>query len=218
MKMNIDEELRLTVIDALRANMMIDASEIGVAVEQHVATLTGKVGGYYQKQAAEKTTRRVSGIRGVAEKLEVVLPGPHKRSDTEIAQAAANALLWNAIVPEDVKVTVEKGWLKLTGKTEWSYQRQAAHNAVNTLTGVLGVTNEIEVTQSTPSSTIKSQIEDTLRLASERDAKRISVENKNGVVTLKGTVRSWSERNDASRTAWNAPGVSMVENLLEIGA
>ena len=215
--MNIDEELRLSVIDALRANMMIDASEIGVAVDQHVATLTGKVGGYYQKQAAEKTTRRVSGIRGVAEKLEVVLPGAHKRNDTEIAQAAANALHWNAIVPEDVKVTVENGWLRLTGKTEWSYQKQAAHGAVNTLTGVTGVTNEIEVTQSTPSATIKSQIEDTLKLASERDAKRISVENQNGVVTLKGTVRSWSERNDASRTAWNAPGVSRVENLLEVG-
>ena len=216
MNMNIDEELRLTVIDALRANMMIDASEIGVAVDQHVATLTGKVGGYYQKQAAEKTTMRVTGIRGVAEKLEVVLPGPHTRSDTEIAQAAANALHWNAIVPDDVKVTVENGWLTLTGKTEWSFQKQAAQSAVRMLTGVTGVSNQVEVKQSTPSATIKSQIEDTLKLASERDAKRIAVENKNGVVTLTGTVRNWSEKNDAGRTAWNAPGVSKVENNIQV--
>ncbi len=217
MRTSIDEELRLSVINALRENMMIDASEIGVAVNQHVVTLTGRVHGYYQKSAAEKTARGITGIRGVAENLEVALPSVHTRNDTDITQAAAGSLHWNAMVPDDVQVTTENAWITLTGKTEWSYQKAAAEKAVRYLTGVKGVWNLIEVKQSTPSATIKSQIEETLKSASERDAKRITVENNDGVVTLSGTVRSWSERNDASRTAWNAPGVSKVENLLEIG-
>lgn len=213
----MDEELRLSVIDALQANKLVDASRISVSVDQHVATLSGKVGGYYQKQAADKTARRVSGIRGVAENLEVELPGFHKRSDTEIAQAATNALLWNVVVPSTIKVSVEKGWITLTGKAEWPFEKRAAESAVRMLTGVVGVFNQVEISHTTTSETIKKQIEDTLRLASERDALRIHVDNKDGVVTLSGTVRSWSEKNDASQTAWKAPGVSKVENRLEIG-
>jgi osmotically-inducible protein OsmY len=215
--MNIDEELRLTVIDALRANPMIDSKKIGVAVEERVVTLSGQVSGYYQKHLAEKTAGQVSGIRGIAEEIEVDLPGSHDRADTDLAQAAIHSLLWDITVPESIQIKVEKGWITLSGHVQWPYQKQSAENAVRRLTGLRGLYNQVEVKQEATMAKIKTQIEETLKLAAEREAKRIKIAVNDGVVTLTGIVQGWSEKNDAVRAAWATPGVSQVDNFLEVG-
>jgi len=215
--MTHDEELQLSVINALHANPLIDPRHIGVAVNEKVVTLTGVVPGYYQKVQAEKTALQVPGIRGLAQELDVKLAKEHDRSDTQLAESAAEHILWDMAVPAGISVTTEGGWLNLSGTVQWPYQRLAAEHAVHRLYGLKGIMNHVVVKQEATLEHIKTQIEDTLKLAAQREADRIDVRVNDGVVTLRGVVQGWSEKNDAVRAAWATPGVSKVDNFLEVG-
>ena len=121
-----------------------------------------------------------------------------------------------ALVPDDrVKITVKDGWISLSGNVEWGYQRTGAESAVKYLTGVKGVTNDIAVKAKPSTLDISHRIEEALRRSAELDARRIAVETKDGIVTLRGNVRSWPEKKEAEWAAWASPGVSRVRN--EIG-
>jgi osmotically-inducible protein OsmY len=188
-----------------------------VAVNEKVVTLTGVVPGYYQKVQAEKTALQVPGIRGLAQELDVKLAKEHDRGDTQLAESAAEHILWDMAVPAGISVTTEGGWLTLSGTVQWPYQRLAAEHAVHRLYGLKGIMNHVVVKQEATLEHIKTQIEDTLKLAAQREADRIDVRVNDGVVTLRGVVQGWSEKNDAVRAAWATPGVSKVDNFLEVG-
>ncbi len=213
-----DLQLQQNVIDELRWEPRVDAAAIGVRVEDGVVTLDGTVATYPQKLAAERAVERVAGVAAIADELKVTLPGDYKREDTEVARAAANAIAADIEVPDGVKIIVRQGWLTLEGKVNWYFQSAAAARVVRSLAGVRGVTNQIEVVQpATPDPTIvKTAIEAALRRNVELDAKRIEVAAGSGTVTLKGTIRSWAERDDAERAAWNAPGVWFVKDELVV--
>lgn len=216
--MKSDTQLRTDVIDELSWDPSINDREIGVAVSNGVVTLTGRVDSYAQKYAAERAAERVAGVRALADDLKVKLPSRHERSDTDIARTALSALDWDIEVPTGLKVKVVDGWLTLEGSVEWQYQRAAAERAVRNLTGVKGVTNLLTVAPKTVSAyEVSNRIKDALRRSAESDAERITVEAAEGKVTLKGTVRSWSERMDAERAAWAAPGVTQVEDHIAVG-
>ncbi|HXF24347.1 MAG TPA: BON domain-containing protein [Gemmatimonadaceae bacterium] len=213
-----DTALQKNVIDELAWDPALTASEIGVAAKGGVVTLSGKVRNYSQKYAAEKAARRVSGVKALADELEVHLLPENKRYDTDIAHAVLNGFIWNVAVPEDrIQVDVENGWVTLRGKVEWDFQRRAAEASVRSLTGVRGVSNLIAVTPSVSVSDVKGKIESALKRYAEIDAKHVQVSASDGTVTLRGTVRSWTERNDAERAAWAAPGVRQVDDLLTVG-
>jgi osmotically-inducible protein OsmY len=216
--MKTEIELQREVQDELRWEPSIHANEVGVTVHEGVVTLTGRIDSFAEKDAAERAVKRVAGVRGVANDLEVVIPGTHKRDDTDIARAALDALTWNFNVPTgQVRLTVRNGLLTLEGEVDWQYQREAAFNTVAHLTGVRGVVNSIAVRPRITPQQIKQKIESALQRTAARDAAHIAVETVGGKVILRGTVRSWTEREDAERAAWSAPGVSSVESYVEIG-
>jgi osmotically-inducible protein OsmY len=156
-------------------------------------------------------------VRGIAVDLEVRLSPGHARTDTEIAQAAAHALRWHSVVPDDtVKVEVEDGWVRLTGELDWGYQSASAEQCVRPLVGVRGVTNEIRLKQRASPQEIRTGIGAALVRHAQREAGHIEVDVDGGVVTLTGHVDSLAEHEAAMGTAIAAKGVVRVVDRLDI--
>ena len=215
--MRSDAQLQQNVIDELRWDPALRDEEIGVAVKDGVVTLTGCVSSYGDKYSAERAAERISGVNAVADDLVVVDTDSSRRTDTDIAHAVAISLMLNVQVPTSIKATVTAGWVTLSGSTAWHYQRNAAAQALRYLGGVRGVTNAITVMPAIASPTDVSQrIERALRRSAELDSKNVVVQAHDGLVTLRGTVRSWAERVDAERAAWSAPGVREVVDKLAV--
>lgn len=212
-----DSEIQQDVLRELQWEPSVEAGHVGVAVHNGVVTLSGHVSSYAEKYAAENAAKRVHGVRAVANEIEVRLPGSSERTDADIAANAVNSLERNVLVPKDrIKVTVNKGWVTLEGTVEWNFEKDAAENAVRFIPGVRGVSNLIEVKPRVSPEELKQKIEDAFKRSAEVDANRVQVEVDGGKVTLRGTVRSWAERDAAAREAWAAPGVWSVENLITV--
>lgn len=214
--MKTDRQLQEDILNELDWEPSVDASRIGVEVSQGVATLSGHVDSYTQKWAAERAAQRVAGIKSVAMDIDVILPGPHKRDDTEIAKAAADAIDWNVSIPKDtVKLVVEDGWVTLSGDVEWAFIRNAAEAGVRHLYGVKGVVNKISIRPRIEPRGVKTKIEAALYRRAHLDAAAITVGVDKGTVTLTGEVDSLAERNTVEWAAWSAPGVKkVVDNLV----
>lgn len=214
-----DQDLRQAVLDELECEPSIETNAIGVAVENGVVTLAGRVDSFTKKLAAERCAQRIPGVKAVAEEIEIEIPSLHRRNDTDIAEAAVTALTWNAIVPHDrVKVKVENGWITLSGDLDWGYQKTAAEAAVRDLLGVKVVHNLISTKKLADPAAVKREISRLFHRNIQRDLDHIVVETHDGTVQLRGAVSSWSERQDAVKAAWNTPGVAKVENYITINA
>jgi len=215
--MKSDHEIELDVKDELQWDPNLDAIDIAVSVKKGVVTLAGFVKNYADKYEAESAAKRVAGVLGVANDIEVRMPSVDERPDPEIARDAVAAIKSQLpISSEHIKVVVKNGWVTLEGKVEWQYQKNTAENAVRRIKGVKGVSNLIQLKPRAQPSEIKRKIQEAFRRNAEIDANRITVEANAGEVILKGTVRSWIEREEAERAAWAAPGVTKVEDRIVV--
>jgi len=189
-----------------------------VTANNGVVTLTGYVGSYMEKWAAERAAGRVSGVKGVAEELEIRYPFREKHGDDDIAKRALQVLSWDINVPKDkVKIMVEKGWVTLSGDLDWYYQRNAAEADVRMLHGVTGVSDNIKIKPSVHASDVSAKITAALKRNAQIEADNITVRADGGKVTLTGKIETWHDRDLAERTAWSAPGVTQVDDRLTIG-
>jgi osmotically-inducible protein OsmY len=211
-----DKELRQMVVDELEYEPSIDAAGIGVAAENGVVTLSGHVTDYVQKVAAERAAWRVKGVKGIAQKIEVRLPGDKKWNDDEIARRALNILAWNTLIPKDcVRIRVSDGWITLSGSVKWNYQRQTAENEVRKLSGIKGVTNSITLTLAVQSGDLKRRIQGALKRHAEVEADAVHVDVRgDGSVRIEGHVDNWSEMQAVEHAVWSAPGVQRVDDYL----
>lgn len=215
--MKTDVEIKNDVLDELAWQPNIDDTQIGVIVEDGVVTLSGVVNSYSKKLAAEKATKSVEGVKAVALDIEVKYGADFKKTDKEIAKAIVDAFEWNSSVPEDdITVKVENGWAYLSGEVQWSYQKNAAKNAIKDLLGVKGVSNSISLKNNIKPTEVKDKIKKAFQRMATLDADGIILETHGNTVTLRGKVHSIKEKEDAETAAYKAPGVYDVKNELKV--
>jgi osmotically-inducible protein OsmY len=215
--MRSDSEIERDVRDELKWDPDLNADDIAVSVKNGVVTLAGFVPSYADKFEAEAAAKRVAGVHAVANDLEVRLPAIDERPDPDIARDAVAALKAELPISHDrIKVIVKDGWMTLEGAVEWQYQKTTAENAMRRVKGVKGVTNVIAVKPKVEPSELKRKIMEAFKRNAEVDANRITVEASGSEVILKGTVRSWIEREEAERVAWSAPGITKVEDRIVV--
>ena len=212
-----DSQLQRDVMDELEWEPAVDHADIGVAVTDGVVTLSGYVKSFPEKVAAEKATRRVAGVRAIAEEIKVRFAAEPKTADHEIAKRILDTIAWNVSIPDDkIKVKVEHGWVTLSGTVDWHFQSKEAARASGRVSGVVGVSNLIEVRQLPTPSDIKSRIVSAFKRQADLDSASVTVTTDGSTVKLSGKVRAWNERGIAERAAWSAPGVTRVEDHITV--
>lgn len=211
-----NETLRDDVAAELADDPRVDAARIGVAVDDGVVTLSGMVPSFFQKWAAEEAVKRVKGVIAVAERIEVDLPDAHRRSDTDIAHAIADAFYWDASLPDTIQATVQNGAVTLTGQAQWNAEREEAERIARRIAGVKDIRNFVVLHETVAQHDIRTQLQRMLHRAAQVDANNIAIETAGSEVTLTGNVHSWYERNEASRAAWSVKGVTAVHNRITV--
>jgi osmotically-inducible protein OsmY len=216
-----DHDIQQDVLQELKWDQRVDETEVGVQVKAGIVTLTGSVDSYVKKIAAVDCAHRVSGVLDVVNEMEVRIKLPWTKSDTEIAQSVRNALVWDALLPDDkIKSTVAKGWVTLEGEVDFWYQLDDAARVIGRLNGVRGVTNLLMVKAKpvVDAAQLRKSIEAALERQIQREAQHLDIKTNDGVVTLSGTVHSWAEKEAIANVARFAPGVRKLDNQLIVNA
>lgn len=217
--MRTDRELLLDIAAELRWEPSVTHDHIHVAVSDGVVTLSGTASSFSEKVAAEKVARRVSGVRAIADEIEVghVAGGDH--DDNGIAAKVASILEWNVSVPAGrIRIEVEKGVVTLTGRVDWKFQSDAARRAISGLDGVMGIANLLEIHNPVCPDDIRDGIAAAYQRLAVLDTDAVSIDTDGSAVVLSGRVRSHHERDVAERAAWASPGVTGVRNDIVVAA
>jgi osmotically-inducible protein OsmY len=208
-----NDKLERYVTDELHWDPKVDDEAIAVSADDGVVKLRGTVGSFREKRDARQDAERVYGVKKVENELDVRILNKDRRADAELRGDVLQALMLNGVVPSTIDAKVDDGNVKLTGEANWQFQRDEAEFVAGSILGIVGVDDEIELVAPGPSS---DDVEHSIKNAMERnaklDAKSVTVESKNGTVTLSGTVSSFADHDEAVGAAWAAPGVTDVKD------
>jgi osmotically-inducible protein OsmY len=208
-----DKNLAHDVAEELHWDPKVDSGAIAVSADDGVVTLRGTVDGFRQKLDAKHDAERIDGVKDVKNELEVRILTKHQRSDADLRGAVLQALTLDTLVPSTIDVRVNDGIVALTGKANWHYERYEAETVAGNVPGVKGVVDEVDLVSPGPTA---DDVEQSIKKAMDRnaklDAENVSVESSNGTITLRGTVRSWADHDQAVAAAWQAPGVTNVKD------
>lgn len=211
-----DVSVQSAVQEELEWTPDVDAAGIGVSVEDGTVTLSGEVDTYAERVAARRAALRVRGVTAFVDNLTVHPNEISQPSETDVAKAVSLALNATSTIPDTVKAEINDGHVTLTGEVEWDYQRGAARRAVEHLRGVHTVSNLITLSPRPSALDTEERIRHALTRNALLDAKRIKVKVLGNKVVLDGTVRSFAEKQQAGRAAWNSPHVNDVENRISV--
>jgi osmotically-inducible protein OsmY len=216
--MKTDSQLQHDVMEELNWEPSVHSARIGVEVKDGIVTLAGQVDSYAEKLSAERAAQRVAGVKATTTELQVQLPGQSRRSDSDIAVSVQNALEWafSLAVGRRIHVMVENGCVTLSGDVDWQFQRQAAVDTVRPMTGVTGIDNQIRIKPSPSAMLVRADIEAALKRSAITDPGKISIVIQGSEVMLSGPVHSWAERETATNSAWNTPGVTKVVDMMTV--
>jgi osmotically-inducible protein OsmY len=212
-----NEELRKNVTDELFWDPKVDSSSIAVGSDGGTVTLRGTVGSFREKRAAKKAVERVYGVTGVDNELSVRLMTDDTRSDADVRGDVLQALMLDTLVPKTIDAKVNDGEVTLTGEAQFAFQRDEALDVAGNIRGVINVWDEVAIVGPPP---VAGDVKDAISKAFDRSAKldgnALTVETSNGTVTVKGTVQSWAEHDEAIDAAWAAPGVRNVHDRIVV--
>jgi osmotically-inducible protein OsmY len=212
-----DNDLAADVSDELYWDPRLDNTEIAVSSNDGKVTLRGTVGSFREKREAQKATQRVYGVISVDNQLDVKLLDDKQRGDAELRGDVLQALMLDSLVPSTVNAEVDNGFVTLTGKADWQYQRDEAEMVTSNIVGTVGVSDEIQLEHPSPDAgDVKHSIKKALKRNASLDAKDLDVTSDNGTVTIAGTVSSWAEHDEAMDAAWAAPGVQSVRDRMTV--
>ena len=215
--MKTDNQIQKDVLDEFKWEPLLNAAEIGVSVKDGIVTLSGEVDSYSKKLAAEHAAKRISGVKAIAEDIQVGLAPIYRKTDAEIASAVVNALKWHtAVQQEKIKIKVEDGVVRLEGQVDWEFQKNSARTAIEHLLGVKSVINLITLKPRVTSLEISRQISSAFTRNAILDAANLKVSIQGDKVVLTGIVNSFAEKEQAEHAAWSAPGVMRVESHLKV--
>jgi osmotically-inducible protein OsmY len=209
----LNSDLERYVRDELHWDPKIDDSAIAVSSEDGVVTLRGTLGSFSEKREAKKDAERVYGVKSVRNKLEVRILNKDRRADADLRGDVLQALMLDGMVPSTIDAKVDDGKVTLTGTAHWRFQSDEAESVAGNVRGVISVENDVDLVPPGPSA---NDVQHSIKKAMERNAKldadSVTVESENGTITLRGTVSSWADHDEAVDAAWAAPGVRRVKD------
>jgi osmotically-inducible protein OsmY len=238
-----DDAVTRAVQRVLRSDPQVDASGIEAHVDDGVVTLRGTVASLDAKREAARDVRTVVGVRWVENRLGV--RSPWERSAEGLERDVRQALERDPYLePREIAVSARHGEVSLAGTVDSMFERERATEVASEVLGVEAVDNNLGVDDVAPliynpyvdepaleddawypgaapytirsDARIEKNVRDQLRWSPFVDIGDLSLSVDDGVVTLTGTVDSWSERAAATENAFEG-GAVRVENELEVG-
>ncbi len=215
-----DEQIKKNIVDNLLWNDSVDASDVGVEVNNGTVTLNGTVPNYTAQISAVSETWDADGVEKINNLIEVKYPEKDKvPADSDIQARAKNVLAWTPdLESSNIQLVVGNGIVTLKGSVDTFWKKLKAESVVSDLKGILFVDNQLTVAPNdqTVDQSIAAYIMEVINRKLDIDASAVTLIVSDGKVTLTGIVPDKYAYRDVYNAAKFTLGVTDVVNSLQI--